>query len=152
MSEEKKYVSIFHAEDAGLEDTEAIKVEVFPGNDAEDAVVAFTAMVFQNSMSMLYTKLKKKLKDDSEWECNDDFTDCIVVRGDAKRIAVPRKFFRFEKNKKGQYTKSMPERIVKYVKLVYFNGGPTFEEQLDRYLSNVPDNCWVDDEVEEETE
>lgn len=150
MSDERKKVSIFRAEDAGLDDTEAIKVEVFPGDDPEDAIVAFTAMVFQNSMSVLYTKLKKKLGEDNEWECNDNFTDCLVVSGDAKRIAVPRKFYRFEKNKKGQYVKSMPERVVKYVKLVYFNGGPTFEEQLQRYLSNVPDNCWVDDEENEE--
>ena len=143
-------LSIFKIEDAGIQDTEALRVELFPGEDPDDAVVSFNAVVFKNSMPMLYRKLSKKLGDDAEWEADDDLSDCVLVSGVAERIRVPKRFYRFERNKKGDYVKVKPEREVKYAKLVSFNGGPTLEEQLERYLSNVPDECWIEDKKEDE--
>ena len=143
-------LSIFKIEDAEIEDTEALRVELFPGEDPDDAVVSFNAVVFKNSMPMLYRKLSKKLGDDAEWEADDDLSDCVLVSGVAERIRVPKRFYRFERNKKGGYVKAKPEREVKYAKLVSFNGGPTLEEQLERYLSNVPDECWIEDKKEDE--
>ena len=39
---------------------------------------------------------------------------------------------------------------AKYAKLVAFKGGPSLNEQLDRYLAQVPDNCWIEKKEEEE--
>lgn len=148
--EEKKRISVFHIEDAGLEETEAMRIEVFPGTDPEEASVSFTTVVFKNSLSLLYKKLQDKLgKEESEWYCDAEFSDCIKIAGDAKRIAVPKPFYRYERNKKGVYVKATPARIVRYAKLVEIAGGPTFQEQLDRYLANVPDDCWIEEEGEE---
>ena len=143
-------LSIFKIEDAEIEDTEALRVELFPGEDPDDAVVSFNTVVFKNSMPMLYRKLSKKLGDDTEWEADDDLTDCVLVSGVADRVKVSKPFYRFERNKKGDYVKAKPERIVKYAKLVAFKGGPTLEEQLERYLSNVPDDCWIEEKESEE--
>lgn len=139
-------LSIFKIEDAGIDNTDALRVELFQGEDPEDATVAYQTVVFKNSLSLLYARLERKLKDNDEWEANDNFTDCIIVSGEAKRIAVPRPFYRFERNKKGQYVKASPERVVKYAKMVEIQGGQTFQEQMDRYMSNVPDDCWVEEE------
>lgn len=145
-------LSIFKIEDAEIEDTDALRVELFPGDDPDDAVVSFTTVVFQNSMPMLFRKLSKKLGDDTEWEADDDLTDCVIVSGVAERVKVPKRFYRFEKNKKGDFVKAKPEREVKYAKLVSFNGGPTLMEQLERYLSNVPDDCWIKEKEKEKEE
>ena len=143
-------LSIFKIEDAEIEDTEALRVELFPGEDPEDAVTSFTSVVFQNSMAILYHRLKAKLGDKDVWEANGDFTDCIRVTGTAERVKVPKEFYRFTKNSEGKNVKAKPARIVKYAKLVAFKGGPTLEEQLERYLAQVPDNCWVEKKEEEE--
>ena len=143
-------LSIFKIKDAEIEDYEAFTVELFPGEDPEDAVTSFTTTVFENSMTLLYTRLKKKLGDEKEWEANENFSDCVVVSGEAERIKVPKRFYRFERNKKGDYVKAKPEREVKYAKLVAFKGGPSLEEQMERYLNNVPADCWIKDEKKEE--
>ena len=143
-------LSIFKIEDAEIEGTEALRVELFPGEDPEDAVTSFTSVVFQNSMAILYHRLKAKLGDKDTWEANGDFTDCIRVTGTAERVKVPKPFYRFTKNSEGKNVKAKPARIVKYAKLVAFKGGPTLEEQLERYLAQVPDNCWIDKKEEEE--
>ena len=156
-------LSIFRIEDAGIEDTDALRVELFLGTDPEDATVAFNTVVFKNSLSLLYARLERKLKDNDEWEADANFSDCLTVTGDAKRIAVPRPFYRFERNKKGVYVKATPERnkkgvyvkatperIVKYAKMVEIQGGPTFQEQMDRYMANVPDDCWIEEEENKE--
>ena len=145
-------LSIFKIEDAGIEDTDALRVELFLGTDPEDATVAFNTVVFKNSLSLLYARLERKLKDNDEWEADANFSDCVTVTGDAKRIAVPRPFYRFERNKKGVYVKATPVRVVKYAKMVEIQGGPTFQEQMDRYLANVPDDCWIEEEENEESE
>ena len=143
-------LSIFKIEDAEIKDTEALRVELFPGEDADDAVVSFTTVVFQNSMPMLYRKLSKKLGDETEWEADDDLTDCVIVSGEADRVKVPKPFYRFERNSKGVNVKAKPERIVKYAKLVSFKGGPSLNEQLERYLDQVPDECWIEEKENEE--
>ena len=143
-------LSIFKIEDAEIEGTEALRVELFPGEDPEDAVTSFTSVVFQNSMAILYHRLKAKLGDKDTWEANGDFTDCIRVTGTAERVKVPKPFYRFTKNSEGKNVKAKPARIVKYAKLVAFKGGPTLEEQLERYLAQVPDNCWIEKKEEEE--
>lgn len=143
-------LSIFKIEDAEIEDTEALRVELFPGEDPEDAVTSFTSVVFANSMAILYHRLKKRLGDKEVWEANEDFTDCIRVSGTADRVKVPKPFYRFVRNSEGKNVKAKPERIVKYAKLVSFKGGPSLNEQLERYLAQVPDKCWVDKEEEEE--
>ena len=143
-------LSIFKIEDAEIEGTEALRVELFPGEDPEDAVTSFTSVVFQNSMAILYHRLKAKLGDKDTWEANGDFTDCIRVTGTAERVKVPKPFYRFTKNSEGKNVKAKPARVVKYAKLVAFKGGPTLEEQLERYLAQVPDNCWIDKKEEEE--
>ena len=143
-------LSIFKIEDAEIEDTQALRVELFPGEDPEDAVTSFTTVVFQNSMAILYHRLKAKLGDKDKWEADGEFSDCIRVTGTAERVKVPKPFYRFVRNSEGKNVKAKPERIVKYAKLVSFKGGPTLEEQLERYLAQVPDKCWVDKEEEEE--
>lgn len=143
-------LSIFKIEDAEIEGTEALRVELFPGEDPEDAITSFTSVVFQNSMAILYHRLKAKLGDKDTWEANGDFTDCIRVTGTAERVKVPKPFYRFTKNSEGKNVKAKPARVVKYAKLVAFKGGPTLEEQLERYLAQVPDNCWIDKKEEEE--
>ena len=145
-------LSIFKIEDEEIEDTEALRVELFPGEDPEDAVTAFTAVVFANSMAILHHRLKAKLGDKDVWEANGDFTDCIRVTGTAERVKVPKPFYRFTKNSEGKNVKAKPERIVKYAKLVAFKGGPSLEEQLQHYLDQVPDKCWVDKKDEEDEE
>lgn len=142
-------LSIFKIEDAGIEDTDALRVELFLGTDPEDATVAFNTVVFKNSLSLLYARLERKLKDNDEWEADANFSDCVTVTGEAKRIAIPKPFYRYERNKKGQYVKATPARVVKYAKMVEIQGGPTFQEQMDRYLANVPDDCWIEEEGEE---
>ena len=97
-------LSIFKIEDAEIKDTEALRVELFPGEDADDAVVSFTTVIFQNSMPMLYRKLSKKLGDETEWEADDDLTDCVIVSGEADRVKVSKPFYRFErKNREKTY-------------------------------------------------
>ena len=88
-------LSIFKIEDAEIKDTEALRVELFPGEDADDAVVSFTTVVFQNSMPMLYRKLSKKLGDETEWEADDDLTDCVIVSGEAPQLRQTRRIRRF---------------------------------------------------------
>lgn len=142
-------LSIFKIEDAEIEDTEALRVELFPGEDPEDAVTSFTTVVFKNSMPMLYRKLSKKLGDEEEWEADDELSDCVLVSGEAERVKVNKPFFRFERNSKGVNVKAKPERVVKYAKLVSFKGGPSLEEQLERYMSQVPDECWIEEKEED---
>lgn len=143
-------LSIFKIEDAEIEDTEALRVELFPGEDPEDAVTSFTSVVFANSMAILYHRLKKKLDGKEIWEADGEFSDCIRVTGIAERVKVPREFYRFTRNSEGKNVKAKPARIVKYAKLVAFKGGPSLNEQLDHYLAQVPDNCWVEKKEEEE--
>ena len=143
-------LSIFKIEDAEIEGVDALRVELFPGEDPEDAVTSFTSVVFANSMAILYHRLKKRLGNEEVWEANEDFTDTICVSGEAERVKVPKPFYRFVKNSEGKNVKAKPARIVKYAKLVAFKGGPTLGEQLDRYLAQVPDNCWVEKKEEEE--
>ena len=145
-------LSIFKIEDAEIEGVDALRVELFPGEDPEDAVTAFTAVVFQNSMAILYHRLKKRLGNKEVWEANEDLTDCICVTGEAERVKVPKEFYRFTKNSEGKNVKAKPARIVKYAKLVSFKGGPSLNEQLDHYLAQVPDSCWVEKKEEEEEE
>ena len=142
-------LSIFKIEDAEIEDTEALRVELFPGEDPEDAVTSFTTVVFANSMAILYHRLKAKLGDKDKWEADGEFSDCIRVTGTAERVKVPKPFYRFEKNSKGVNVKAKPERIVKYAKLVSFKGGPSLNEQLERYLDQVPDECWIEEKEED---
>ena len=143
-------LSIFKIEDAEIDGVDAFRVELFPGEDPEDAVTAFTAVVFANSMAILYHRLKKRLGNEEVWEANEDFTDCICVSGEAERVKVPKEFYRFTKNSEGKNVKAKPARIVKYAKLVAFKGGPSLEEQLQHYLDQVPDSCWVEKKEEEE--
>lgn len=143
-------LSIFKIEDAEIEDTEALRVELFPGEDPEDAVTSFTTVVFQNSMAILYHRLKAKLGDKDKWEADGEFSDCIRVTGTAERVKVPKEFYRFTKNSEGKNVKAKPARIVKYAKLVAFKGGPSLNEQLDHYLAQVPDSCWIEKKEEEE--
>lgn len=143
-------VSIFRIEDAGIDNTDALRVELFRGTDPESANTSYQAVIFRNQLGRLYKRLSDKLGDNDEWECNEKFSDCVVTDGDAQRIKVPTPFYRFERNKKGQYVKATPERVVKYAKMVWFEDGPTFEEQIDRYLSNVPDECKIEPEEKEE--
>lgn len=143
-------LSIFKIEDAEIEGVDALRVELFPGDDPDDAVVSFTTVVFKNSMPMLFRKLSKKMGKDTEWEADDDLSDCVLVSGVAERIRVPKRFYRFEKNKKGVNVKASPEREVKYAKLVSFKGGPSLGEQLERYMNQVPDECWIEEKEEKE--
>lgn len=142
-------LSIFKIEDADIKDTEALRVELFPGEDPDDAVTSFTTVVFKNSMPMLYRKLSNKLGDEEEWEADDELSDCVLVSGEAERVKVNKPFFRFERNSKGVNVKAKPERVVKYAKLVSFKGGPSLEEQLERYMSQVPDDCWIEEKEED---
>lgn len=143
-------LSIFRIEDAGLPDAKALRVELFEGTDPDDAVISFNTVVFENNQNMLYRKLSKVLGDDDVWEANADLTDCVVVTGEAQKVKIREPFYRFEKNKKGQFVKASPERIVKFAKLVAFKGD-SLENQLDRYLSNVPEECKIPIEEDEES-
>lgn len=139
-------LSIFHIEDASTKEYSAVSVKLFPGEDIEDAVIGFNRVVFENNQGLLYARLAKKLGDNDEWDCNDDFSDCVQVTGDAKRVAI-RKHYRFERNGKGQLIKASPERVVSFVKVVAFKGG-SIEEEVARYLSQIPDDLFIDDEEE----
>lgn len=141
-------LSIFKIEDASTKEYEAIRVSLFPGTDPEDAVIGFNKLVFENNQSLLYTRLRKKLGDETEWECNDDFTDCVKVGGTAARVAI-RPHYRFERDAKGNIKKATPERIVKYVKVVAF-AGETVESETQRYLSQVPDELFLEDEEKDD--
>lgn len=143
-------LSIFRIEDAGLSDVKALRVELFEGTDPDDAVISFNTVVFENNQNMLYRKLSKVLGDDDVWEADADLTDCVVVTGEAQKVKIREPFYRFEKNKKGQFVKASPERIVKFAKLVAFKGD-SLENQLDRYLSNVPKECKIPIEEDEES-
>ena len=140
-------LSIFKIEDASTDEYNAVRVELFPGEDPEDAVVSFKKIVFENATPMLYRRLSKKLADADEWEADDELSDCIVVTGDAQRVSIPH-HYRFERNKKGQLVKATPERVVKYVKVVAFKGG-SVEEEVQRYKEQVPEDCWIEEEEAE---
>lgn len=141
-------LSIFHIEDASTKEYEAIKVQLFPGEDIEDAVIGFNRNVFENNQSLLYARLKKKLGDNDEWDCNDDFSDCVRVSGEAKRVAC-RKHYRYERDSKGNIKKASPERVISFVKLVAFQGD-TLESELERYLSQIPDELFLEDDKDED--
>lgn len=140
-------LSIFYIENVSTKEYNAVSVKLFPGEDIEDAVIGFNRVVFENNQGLLYARLAKKLGDNTEWECDEGFDDCIRVTGDAKRVAI-RRHYRFERNNKGQLVKANPERIVSFVKVVAFKGG-SIEEEVARYLSQIPDNLFLDDEEEE---
>ena len=125
-------LSIFKIEDAEIEDTEALRVELFPGEDPEDAVTAFTAVVFQNSMAILYHRLKAKLGDKDVWEANGDFTDCIRVTGTAERVKVPKEFYRFTKNSEGKTL-----RLNQLVLLSMRSSSPLKADQLSKNSLSV---------------
>ena len=141
-------LSIFKIEDASTKTYEAIRISCFPGTDPEDAVIGFNKLIFENNQSLLYARLRKKLGDETEWECNEDFTDCVHVGGTAARVAI-RPHYRFERNSKGQLVKANPERIIKFVKVVAF-AGETVESEVQRYLAQVPDELLIDDEEKDD--
>lgn len=143
-------LSIFQIEDASTKEYDAIRVKLFPGENIEDAVIGFNRIVFENNQSLLYSRLKKKLGDEDTWECNEDFTDCVKVSGEAKRVAC-RKHYRFERDAKGNIKKASPERVISFVKLVAFRGD-TIESELERYLNQIPDELFLEDEEEKEGE
>lgn len=141
-------LSIFKIEDASTKDYGAIRISCFPGSDPEDAVIGFNKLVFENNQSLLYTRLRKKLGDDNEWECNEEFSNCVSVGGTAARVAI-RPHYQFERDQKGNIKKANPVRIVKFVKVVAF-AGETVESEVQRYLSQVPEELFIDDEKKDD--
>lgn len=143
-------LSIFQIEDASTKEYDAIRVKLFPGEDIEDAVIGFNRIVFENNQSLLYSRLKKKLGDGDTWECNENFTDCVKVSGEAKRVAC-RKHFRFDRDAKGKIKKASPERVISFVKVVAFRGD-TIESELERYLNQIPEELFLEEKKKEEKE
>lgn len=143
-------LSIFQIEDASTSDYEAVKVKLFPGEDIEDAVIGFNRLVFENNQGLLYSRLKKQLGEEDEWECNEAFTDCIKVTGEAQRVAC-RKHYRFERDSKGKIKKASPERVISFVKIVAFKGD-TIESELQRYYAQIPEELFLEKDDENENE
>lgn len=140
-------LSIFKIEDVSTDEYNAVRVECFPGEDPEDAVMSFKKTVFENSQGLLYKRLKGRLGDEDEWEAKDDLTDCMLVGGVAERVSI-KPHYRFTRDKKGNLVKASPERIVKFLKVVAFKG-ETIEGEIARYEAQVPDSCKIEDEGEE---
>ena len=140
-------LSIFKIEDASTDEYNAVRVECFPGEDPEDAVMSFKKTVFENSQGLLYKRLKGRLGDEDEWEAKDDLTDCMLVGGVAERVSI-KPHYRFTRDKKGNLVKASPERIVKFLKVVAFKG-ETIEGEIARYEAQIPDSCKIEDEGEE---
>jgi hypothetical protein len=142
-------LSVFKIEDVSSDDYNAVRLTMFVGTNASLAAMTFTKTIFDNSDSaVMYRFFASKLGDEEIWECNDDFSDCLVIADDsltARRVKLPKPFYRFERNKKGVFVKSSDERIVRYMKVVCFPGEDE-QSQIDRYVANVPDDCWVDEE------
>lgn len=145
-------LSIFKIEDASTAEYNAVRVELFPGTDPEDAIMSFKKMVFENSQNMLFRTLSKRLNGEDEWDANDDYTDCVVVSGLAERVAI-KPHYRFTRDKKGNMVKASPEKVVNFVKIVAFQtstgGGETIEGEIARYEAQIPDSCKIEDEGEE---
>lgn len=139
-------LSIFKIEDISTDEYNAVRVECFPGEDPEDAVISFRKSVFENAQGLLYKRLKSKLGDEDEWEANDELTDCVLVGGVAERVMV-KPHYRFTRDKKGNLVKANPERIVKFLKVVAFTG-ETVEGEVARYEAQIPDSCKIDDNEE----
>ena len=136
-------LSIFHAESVDSKDFDAIDVELFPGTDPDDATVSFKTRIFKNQFGLLYAKLERKTQGGS-WDADEEFSDCVIAGGDAQITPVPA-HYRFEMNKKGVAVKASPERVVRNVRLVAFNG-TTIEAQKTLYLTRIPKECLIDDE------
>lgn len=139
-------LSIFKIEDISTDEYNAVRVECFPGEDPEDAVISFRKSVFENAQGLLYKRLKSKLGDEDEWGANEELTDCVLVGGEAERVSI-KPHYRFTRDKKGNLVKANPERIVKFLKVVAFKG-ETIEGEVARYEAQIPDSCKIDDNEE----
>lgn len=138
-------LSIFHAWTVGSKDFDAIDVELFPGVDEEDATVSFKTRVFKNQFGMIYDQLETVLDGNDEWRTEKrDYSDAVRIKGEAQIVPVPA-HYRFETNKNGDLVKASPERVVRKVRLVAFNG-TTIEAQKALYLARIPKECLIDDE------
>lgn len=139
-------LSIFKIEDISTDEYNAVRVECFPGEDPEDAVISFRKSVFEIAQGLLYKRLKSKLGDEDEWEANEELTDCVLVGGEAERVSI-KPHYRFTRDKKGNLVKANPERIVKFLKVVAFKG-ETVEGEVARYEAQIPNSCKIDDNDE----
>lgn len=139
-------LSIFKIEDISTDEYNAVRVECFPGEDPEDAVISFRKTVFESAQGLLYKRLKDKLGDEDEWVANEELTDCVLVGGVAEKVAI-KPHYRFTRDKKGNLVKANPERIVKFLKVVAFKG-ETVEGEVARYEAQIPDSCKIDNEEE----
>lgn len=139
-------LSIFKIEDISTDEYNAVRVECFPGEDPEDAVISFRKSVFESAQGLLYKRLKDKLGDEDEWVANEELTDCVRVGGVAERVTI-KPHYRFTRDKKGNLVKANPERVVKFLKVVAFKG-ETVEGEVARYEAQIPDSCKINDDEE----
>lgn len=147
--EEKRELSIIKMEDASTKDYDAIRIVCFPGTTIKGATASFTKMIFANENGVLYKYLRGHLKGEAEWECNDEFTDMFQIYGDARKVAIRHHYY-FERNSKGQAVKATPERVVRYVKVCALGEYPDVNAEVQRYLSQVPEELFIDDEEKDD--
>ena len=147
--EEKRELSIIKMEDVSTKDYDAIRITCFPGTSIKGATAAFVKIIFANENAVLYKYLRGHLKDEAVWECNDEFTDMFQIYGDARKVAI-RHHYRFERNSKGQLVKANPERVVKYVKVCALGEYPDIDAEVQRYLAQVPEELFIDDEEKDD--
>lgn len=149
-------LTIFKITDMSTSDYEAIRFECFVGKNPMLATMYFQRVLFDSDVAFksFRGKLRELAGDADEWEADDNFSDAFSIEDDglvAQKIKLPKKFYRYEKDKKGKFVKSTPERIVSFAKFVCFpDENP--QVQIDRYLANVPDNCWIEEDEEEDKE